>query len=74
MKIPPEYLCMKPGRYFLFAADIFTIIPMVEMASKGHVQYLDEVVYYYHMTSDCGIMVNKVAETRARMLAPFLPL
>lgn len=60
------------------ACDLAMMFPMLEMASRGHIRYVDDILYMYNVTplSDCVQNYNTQAAVDAyvRSLKPYKPL
>lgn len=53
------------GAFFFMAADIATMFPMLEMASEGHFQFINEVLYIYNIQNSISdIKVDEAMQKR----------
>jgi len=67
------------GNFFPMAADIAIRFPMLEMASRGHIKFIDEVLYIYNVANSINeFKVNRdfarECEMYIRAMPPYEPL
>lgn len=70
---------MKDGQYFPMTYDMALMIPMMEMASKGHFRFISEILYTYNDNNPISDhRVNKTLQREIdlyiRSLPPYQPL
>lgn len=70
--------CMIRGKFFEITYDVAIMMPMIEMASHGHVRYIDRIMYSYNYTnplSDSNRRALQMAtDIYIRSLKPYKPL
>ena len=82
MKIPSDYLIdPADGKYYLWAADRFTMYALTELAGKDHTHYLDYICYFYERPDNakrrkdgCTVETIFIYESISRFQVPLLPL
>jgi glycosyltransferase involved in cell wall biosynthesis len=67
------------GKFFDVASDVAFMLPMLEMASFGHIRFISEVLYIYNYQNplnDTKQKLNQVLATEAKIRAktPYNPL
>lgn len=53
------------GKFPMVASDVAFMLPILEMASKGHIRFIDEVLYIYNHANPINDQRLKYAETMA---------
>jgi len=68
------------GAFWPLAGDVALMMPMLEMASKGHIHFMPEVLYIYRIDNPLNefridsSMVRVDIENRIRRIRPYKPL
>jgi glycosyltransferase involved in cell wall biosynthesis len=67
------------GKFFSSGGDLIIMYPMLEMASKGHLRYIPDVLYLYNTTNPLAdIRINtegqRIANEFVRSQKPYTPL
>jgi glycosyltransferase involved in cell wall biosynthesis len=77
-KIPKQDLLYE-GKFFSSGGDLIIMYPMLEMASKGHLRYIHDILYLYNTQnplSDFRIHTDgqRIANEWVRAQTPYTPL
>lgn len=77
-KIKKESLQMN-GEFYEMAGDLAFMFPMLEMASKGHIRYIDKILYVYRVNNPLNdFKVNQnlcvTLDQHIRSMKPYKPL
>lgn len=67
------------GKFFMAAGDVAFMIPMLEMASKGHFYYVQEALYTYNVVNPindfrANVALRDKCSKRIRSKKPYKPL
>jgi glycosyltransferase involved in cell wall biosynthesis len=69
---------MRDGHFFEIASDVALFIPMLEMASHGHIRYIDRIMYIYNYTNPLSDTnrreLQRTTDVYIRTLKPYEPL
>lgn len=71
--------CQYKGKFFMAAGDVAFMIPMLEMASKGHFHYIKEPIYTYNVVNPINdfrahAALRNECSARIRAKKPYKPL
>ena len=77
-RIKPQHLQWK-NKFLPVVSDTGYMIPMLEMASNGHIKYIEKILYIYHVDNPQNDFRNRLAEMQEvsaalRKISPYKPL
>jgi glycosyltransferase involved in cell wall biosynthesis len=76
-KVKKEDFMMK-GKFFEITSDVALFMPMIEMASHGHIRYIDRILYIYNYTNPISDSTRRklqlATDLYIRSLRPYKPI